>query len=497
MAGNSNSLASIAAATTESTFAAAANTSYNGKWGYKPSKLNSVANTNYLPSPTTTATTLDETSTANATPNIYTISVGARADYIKPAADYSNTINAVSNPIIYTISYNKNTTDTVTGIPATQSNYASSTNIVLSSNTPARENYIFVGWCNIATTNLYGADTCTGEGAERFYPGGNYGIDQTTSNIVTLRAMWISSYMQDMTDAACSIYAADAPLTLLDRRQYAGYPTGDYADYTVRYIADRCWMTQNLRVTPETALTPTDSNVPVSLTMSAEILTNFGSGSGTGNTAPGVHIPTSSDLNTINNTVAPDLTLEQVGAWYNYCAATAQTVCTDGSTMGNNPSQYDICPKGWRLPTNTEQNTITGTVTAGGINNASKFMPVQGGRLDTGGLFNTDTGRWWSSTAYSASNRYRMILTGSSLSANTSDNRYCGLYVRCVRNNAAPAATITFNANGGIGTMNNQIIENGTAANLASNTFTRTDYLFVGWNTAANGFQSQSAVGGW
>ncbi|MCX6172177.1 MAG: InlB B-repeat-containing protein, partial [Flavobacterium sp.] len=45
--------------------------------------------------------------------------------------------------------------------------------------------------------------------------------------------------------------------------------------------------------------------------------------------------------------------------------------------------------------------------------------------------------------------------------------------------------TVTFNNNGGTGTMSNQTAS--TATNLSSNTFTRTGYTFTGWNTAANG----------
>jgi uncharacterized repeat protein (TIGR02543 family) len=50
---------------------------------------------------------------------------------------------------------------------------------------------------------------------------------------------------------------------------------------------------------------------------------------------------------------------------------------------------------------------------------------------------------------------------------------------------ALPNHTVTFNSNGGTGTMNNQVANVPTA--LSTNTFTRKGYLFNGWNTAANG----------
>ena len=46
---------------------------------------------------------------------------------------------------------------------------------------------------------------------------------------------------------------------------------------------------------------------------------------------------------------------------------------------------------------------------------------------------------------------------------------------------------ITFNANGGTGTMTNQKISNNVPTNLKPNSFVSEDYIFKGWNTAADG----------
>ena len=48
---------------------------------------------------------------------------------------------------------------------------------------------------------------------------------------------------------------------------------------------------------------------------------------------------------------------------------------------------------------------------------------------------------------------------------------------------ALPNHTVTFNSNGGTGTMSAQIANVPTA--LTANTFTRTGYTFSGWNTTA------------
>lgn len=53
--------------------------------------------------------------------------------------------------------------------------------------------------------------------------------------------------------------------------------------------------------------------------------------------------------------------------------------------------------------------------------------------------------------------------------------------------------TITFNANGGEGSMTAQQVCPSTSVNLSSNTFTREHYSFSGWNTKANGTGSSYA----
>src|SRR3989339_267369 len=50
-----------------------------------------------------------------------------------------------------------------------------------------------------------------------------------------------------------------------------------------------------------------------------------------------------------------------------------------------------------------------------------------------------------------------------------------------------PTYTITFDANGGTGSMSDQTIEEGASANLTVNSFTRTSYTFAGWATSTDG----------
>ncbi len=189
------SFTSISSVLDEKTFDTSA---YNGKWGYKPSKYNSIENVAYWPSPTTTATTLDVTKVANSTDNTYTIALGARAAYTQPTGVYSKTVilTATSNPAAYSITYTDNTGTNgtkgadVTNLPDTTTSDTTATTINLSSVTPSRPGYVFDGWCSVAPTAS--GTSCSGT---KYNAGGSYGIDQTTTNVVILYATWkVPSY---------------------------------------------------------------------------------------------------------------------------------------------------------------------------------------------------------------------------------------------------------------------------------------------------------------
>ena len=47
--------------------------------------------------------------------------------------------------------------------------------------------------------------------------------------------------------------------------------------------------------------------------------------------------------------------------------------------------------------------------------------------------------------------------------------------------------TLFYDANGGEGEMDSQTAEDSAEITIAQNAFTRTDYNFTGWNTAADG----------
>ena len=207
------------------------------------------------------------------------------------------------------------------------------------------------------------------------------------------------TYIQDLTLSECQAQASDADLTVKDKR--------DDNEYTVRYINGACWMTQNLRLAGGQTLTSEDSNVVGSWEFPNNSLT-------LGNSYTEARSTLSDDT---------EHALEY-GGYYNFCAASAGTNCQTSSVFD---ATYDICPKGWRLPTLNEMSGITSYVSA--------FSPVYSGYYSAGSL--TDTGfggYWWSATAYSSnSNRQYGLNYYGGILRTRNYNKYLGFSVRCIR----------------------------------------------------------------
>ena len=57
--------------------------------------------------------------------------------------------------------------------------------------------------------------------------------------------------------------------------------------------------------------------------------------------------------------------------------------------------------------------------------------------------------------------------------------------------------TITYNANGGVGSMGNTVVNYGTNTTIRNNTFTKTGYTFAGWTTRTDGVDDGYNWTGW
>jgi uncharacterized repeat protein (TIGR02543 family) len=69
---------------------------------------------------------------------------------------------------------------------------------------------------------------------------------------------------------------------------------------------------------------------------------------------------------------------------------------------------------------------------------------------------------------------------------------FAGTMTVSAEENSTAAHTITYDANGGSGSVNSQSAEEGAEAVLAANSFTRTGYVFVGWSANKNAASSGS-----
>lgn len=475
---SNNKLSNTAASTTLDSIttastgidAATFNTStYNNKWGYMPSKYNSQSNTTKYYGITSSDVTLNETSAPNAsgTSDNYSIGLGVKVDYNKPAGSYTNTfvLAAVGKPVSYGINYRDGGISGVTDLPDSQTGDTINTSVTINPNrTPARAGYTFANkWClgTVNTTGNNPGTTCNGT----VYNNGSSidFINQTSSSsVVTLYAMWTPAtptltsltvdfagegvsgvlvwvidesgiepkeedvgeitysggsipglqpgrtyyltpffstgytvdkwtkisdtgslnynsdsimndgiiaaftmgegdgeveitgtrelYMQNFTLDSASLMRNGESKTLFDLRDKKRYP--------VTKINGNVWMTRNLNFKGNN-LTPEDSNVSE-------------------NTSIVYHETGAAAVDCSNESCITEI--DNIGGYpaikYNLVAAAAESVNTADSLLWPRPSS-DICPKGWRLPTQAEQKGITGY--------KSQFNP-------------TNDSQWWSST---------------------------------------------------------------------------------------------------
>lgn len=222
------------------------------------------------------------------------------------------------------------------------------------------------------------------------------------SDTIILYAQWGQNflddvtYMQDLTATQCSDSYDGATAALKDRR--------DNNTYTVAKINGNCWMTQNLRLSSGRTLTPADSNVDSNWSFPSTSLT-------------------SGDSFTAARSLISDDT--SYGGYYNYCAASAGTVCDD-TTIED--ATQDICPASWRLPTEAEFDAIPSWYPA-------IFSPVRSGYYDDGSLRDDGSrGYWWSATANGDRYQYYLSYSGylSTLILGYKDEGYS---IRCILSN--------------------------------------------------------------
>ncbi len=136
----------------------------------------------------------------------------------------------------------------------------------------------------------------------------------------------------------------------------------------------------------------------------------------------------------------------------------------------------------------TSQSGVNGYLVTSQSNGNSIFIPAAGDRNGTEGNFAASYGYYWSrslaadASLNAANAEYLYFLAGSV--GTYANHRSYGHAVRAV---ICEKAELSFDANGGEGTMAAQLFEVGVAQAIEANTFTRADYSFAGWNTSPDG----------
>ena len=170
----------------------------------------------------------------------------------------------------------------------------------------------------------------------------------------------------------------------------------DGKTYNVNKINNVWWMTTNLDLDGGTTLTSTYSHVSSSYTLPASSTSNFN-----GSSSGGAYVYNSNSTN-CHKASSPGDTTTLCYSYYSYKAA-----CV-GSDPSSGSCSYDICPSRWRLPTQSEYQTLIGTYTSGATLTVSPWFGVYGGYIDNDDAYCGpfceigDMGWYWSSTAYNS-----------------------------------------------------------------------------------------------
>ena len=219
-----------------------------------------------------------------------------------------------------------------------------------------------------------------------------------------------ATYFQDFGPKTVSGTEIGAYKTLTDKR--------DNKTYTVAKLKDgNIWMTQNLRLSGVT-LTPEDSNVSDNYTVPASSTANWCN---------------TDSAACDNQSMALDTGNASYGTYYNWYTATAGTGTYE---MSSGNATESICPKGWRLPTNTEfqamynQYGSSAALRATGTNQPAYVLSGNrnGGSTDYQG---TD-GDYWASTANSSTDAYHLDLNSSGVYPRNTYDKWYGFSVRCI-----------------------------------------------------------------
>ena len=178
--------------------------------------------------------------------------------------------------------------------------------------------------------------------------------------------------------------------------------------YLTATINNQCYMEQNLYLPTNLTLTKDDTNITRDTWTTPTASLTAGNSYTEARMVAGTHT---------------DNTYNATGGWYNYCAASAGTVCDSTTAQSANE---DICPAGWRLPIMEEMTNVRDA-------NRSNWRFYAGYYIDGSLQYTSSLSLWWSATASNARNQYSLRYGSGSLDRNSYYSKNYGFFVRCVR----------------------------------------------------------------
>ena len=216
----------------------------------------------------------------------------------------------------------------------------------------------------------------------------------------------------------------------------------DGTEYTIGKLADgNYWMLDNLALGSDVAMTLTNADtnmaaaswtLPASMTTGNEEML-----------APYYTPSISSEYKDVSVDLAMGQTgTGKVGVYYNYCAASAGTHCPEMGDDDGEDAPFDICPKGWRLPTGDtsgEFQILRDQYSSDENFVAALRTPLSGSHngYDPGDTARGqgDNGYFWASTNFDVGMNFMADLevTTSSINPQNGDSRMFKLSVRCVK----------------------------------------------------------------
>lgn len=381
----------------------------------------------------------------------------------------------------------------------------SNTSVDLIPSNFSRAGYGFAGW----NTSVDGTGTNYG-------PGETISVGDLQYEGLQLYAKWVPSSSNLQAWKGCSSMNIGDITALTDTRDGNTYAVAKYAD-------GQCWMMENLRLdlsNPNLTLSDANTNRP-SATFVDQVSQHPASSN---NFCTATNRTCINSLyyntNNTNRNLTPSYNANDnssswysYGVIYNWYTATAGNGTYDFSTQGS-MVRGDLCPAGWHLPNGSgisgELAKLDIALGGDGKNKtdsseASKRWrkyPINhiysGEFRGTAGYNRGLSAGVAAGNASSATNAMNLWIrpVGASMNSN-STVRNRGQTIRCVANNSyAIKGNIHYDANGGTGTMADDVDVDFEAATAAMNEFTKSNEAFVSWNTKADGTGTSVTAGG-